>query len=136
MNREQLLSELEFKAARSSGAGGQHVNKVATKILLLFSVANSLALSESEKAMLLEKLSQRVNKEGNLILQCDETRSQFRNKALAIARFLALVDTSLCPVKKRKKTRPSKAADRKRLEAKKKKSQKKASRGKIDLDRG
>ncbi len=136
MNREQLLSELEFKAARSSGAGGQHVNKVATKILLLFSVANSLALSESEKAMLLEKLSQRVNKEGNLILQCDETRSQFRNKALAIARFLALVDTSLRPVKKRKKTRPSKAADRKRLEAKKKKSQKKASRGKIDLDRG
>ena len=95
MNREQIIQELEFKAVRSSGAGGQHVNKVATKIELYFNVRNSNALSYPEKERIKMNLSNRINREGVLLLQCDKSRSQYRNKELVIKRFLELLESSL-----------------------------------------
>ena len=74
MNAEQLISELTFKAVRSSGAGGQNVNKVSSKIELYFDVPASLALNEDQKQILLQKLQTRLTKEGVLMLQCDESR--------------------------------------------------------------
>lgn len=134
MNQSLLLQELQFKAVRSSGAGGQHVNKVSTKIELSFSVANSNALSDPEKERLFLKLGNRLTKAGTLLIQCDESRSQHKNKELAIKRFLTVLKAALKVSKKRKKTKPSRAAIEKRLKAKKKASQTKANRAKPSLD--
>lgn len=134
MNQSLLLQELQFKAVRSSGAGGQHVNKVSTKIELSFSVANSNALSDLERERLFLKLGNRLTKAGTLLIQCDESRSQHKNKELAIKRFLTVLKAALKVSKKRKKTKPSRAAIEKRLKAKKKASQTKANRAKPSLD--
>lgn len=134
MNQSLLLQELQFKAVCSSGAGGQHVNKVSTKIELSFSVANSNALSDLEKERLFLKLGNRLTKAGTLLIQCDESRSQHKNKELAIKRFLTVLKAALKVSKKRKKTKPSRAAIEKRLKAKKKASQTKANRAKPSLD--
>jgi len=134
MNKTDLLKELQFKAVRSSGAGGQHVNKVSTKIELLFDLEASNALSEIEKERIASKLSTRLTKENMLLLQCDESRSQHKNKALVIKRFLETIENALKVPKKRKKTKPSKSAIEKRLKSKKKAAQKKANRAKPDLD--
>ena len=130
MNASEIIKELSFKAIRSSGAGGQHVNKVSSKIELTFNLENSNALSEREKELLKTKLSSRLTKENKLILFCDETRSQHRNKDLAIKRFLELLKTNLIRPKIRRKTKPSKASIKKRLESKKKLSEKKNNRRK------
>ena len=124
----KILSELQFKAVRSSGAGGQHVNKVSSKVLLLFDVESSLGLTTPEKERLLLKLQSRLTKEKQLQLQCDEARSQHKNKALVIKRFLQLVKKALQPTKQRKPTKPSKAVKEKRLLAKKRNAEKKANR--------
>ncbi len=129
-----MVKELRYKAIRSGGAGGQHVNKVSTKIELSFDLAGSNGLSETEKDRLYEKLENRLNKEGSLLLQCDETRSQYRNKELVTQRFLNLLENLLKVQKKRKKTKPSKTAKEKRLRAKQKTAEKKAGRKKPDLD--
>ncbi len=134
MDQVLIIQELQFKAVRSSGAGGQHVNKVSTKIELSFDVSRSKALSDSEKERLLLKLENRLTKEKMLLMQCDESRSQHRNKELVIKRFLETLENALRVPKKRKKTKPSKAAVEKRLKAKKKSSEKKAYRSKPDLD--
>lgn len=134
MNQSLLLQELRFKAVRSSGAGGQHVNKVSTKIEVSFDVENSNALTEKEKERLLLKLESRLTKAGILLLHCDETRSQHKNKERVIKRLFHLLKDALKVPKKRKKTRPSKAAVEKRLKAKKKASQKKVNRAKPSLD--
>ena len=84
---ESLIKELKFKAIRSSGSGGQHVNKVASKVELQFDVQNSSLLNEEEKEILLEKLKNRLSKEGILVLQCGESRSQHKNKTLVIDRL-------------------------------------------------
>ncbi|MEO9571135.1 MAG: alternative ribosome rescue aminoacyl-tRNA hydrolase ArfB [Polaribacter sp.] len=131
MNSSTILKELNFKATRSSGAGGQHVNKVSSKIELTFNLKNSLALSEREKDFLIIKLQSKLTKENKLILFCDETRSQYRNKELAIKRFLELISKNLIKNKNRKATKPSKASIRKRLESKKKLSEKKNNRRKM-----
>jgi len=81
-NKETLLNKLNFKAVRSSGSGGQHVNKVSSKIELSFNLKDSLAFNEEQKQRLLLKLQQRLTKKGILILQCDESRSQHKNKGL------------------------------------------------------
>ena len=128
VDTDKILNELQFKAVRSSGAGGQHVNKVSSKVLLLFDVENSLGLSYPEKERLLLKLQHRLTKDNQLHLQCDEARSQHKNKALVIKRFFQLVKKALQPTKKRKPTKPSKAVKEKRLLAKKKKAEKKANR--------
>lgn len=134
MNTAQLIQELEFKAVRSSGAGGQHVNKVSTKIELSFKLDTSTGLSDKEKERIKSKLANRITKENLILLQCDESRSQHKNKDLAIKRFIALLENALIIPKRRKKTKPSRAAVEKRLHSKRKASQKKANRGKPDLD--
>lgn len=134
LNKEQILKELQFKAIRSSGAGGQHVNKVSSKVELTFNPQPSYGLSDAEKGRLFLKLDARLTKEGLLILQCDEARSQHKNKAIVIKRFFDLLKKSLEVPKKRKPTKPSKSSVEKRLKSKKIDSNKKAYRKKPDLD--
>jgi len=134
MNIEKILKELNFKGIRSSGAGGQHVNKVSSKIELTFDLENSNALSDRDKELLKTKLSSRLTKENNLVLFCDETRSQHRNKNIAIKRFLELLKTNLVRPKNRKKTKPTKGSIKRKTENKKRISVKKALRKKPTLD--
>ena len=134
MDNEAIVKELNFKAIRSSGAGGQHVNKTSSKIELAFDLENSLALTDEEKSILKKKLSSKLSNENQLILFCEETRSQHKNKELAIKRFLELIKESLKKPKKRKPTKPSKAAIEKRLDKKQSNSLKKALRKKPKLD--
>ena len=133
MNTEKLIKELNFKATRSSGAGGQHVNKVSSKIELFFDVENSNVFSEDEKNLLLKNLATRLTKENMLLLTCDESRSQHKNKELVIKRFLEIIKQSLIIPKKRKLTKPSKASIKRKAETKKKQSVKKALRKKPKL---
>ncbi|MFT6870377.1 MAG: ribosome-associated protein [Paraglaciecola sp.] len=134
MNKENIIKELNFKATRSSGAGGQHVNKTSSKIELSFDLANSNSLNENDKNILKAKLASKLTKENVLILFCEETRSQHRNKDLAIKRFLNLIKTNLIRPKKRRTTKPSKGAIKKRVETKKRTSVKKALRKKPKID--
>ena len=134
MDVENILKELNFKAIRSSGAGGQHVNKTSSKIELTFDLENSNSLSDDEKTLLKTKLSSKLTNENVLILFCEETRSQHRNKDLAIKRFLGLIKTNLIRPKRRKKTKPSKGAIKKRLETKQRTSVKKALRKRPKLE--
>ena len=134
MNKEALIKELHFKAIRSSGAGGQHVNKVSSKIELTFDVFNSQHLSINQKETLQEKLANRINKDGVLILFCDESRSQHKNKELAIKRFIALITSSLKRQKVRRATKPSWSSIRRKSENKKKNSVKKTLRKKPRLE--
>ncbi|WP_298947326.1 alternative ribosome rescue aminoacyl-tRNA hydrolase ArfB [uncultured Polaribacter sp.] len=133
MHRENIIKELSFKAIRSSGAGGQHVNKTSSKIELTFDLQNSLSLTESEKLLLKNKLSSKLTKENVLILFCEETRSQHKNKELAIKRFLSLLKTNLTRKKKRKPTKPSRASLKRKAESKQRNSLKKAHRKKPKL---
>ena len=128
MNTENLIKELNFKAIRSSGPGGQHANKVSSKIELTFELKKSTELNEEQKYLLLKNLANRLTKENILILFCDENRSQHKNKEIAIKRFLELIKNGLKKPKDRKATKPSKASIKKRLNTKKKTSLKKSSR--------
>jgi ribosome-associated protein len=103
MNLEGVIGELTFKFSRSGGAGGQHVNKVSSKVLLQWDVALSTAASVEEKAMIFNALANRINKEGILQLECDIDRSQIRNKEIAIDRFKAYSGRRTCASKTRKK---------------------------------
>lgn len=130
----QLISELSFKAVRSSGAGGQHVNKVSSKVELSFSILDSSVLNEEQKERLITKLQPRLTKNQVLLLQCDESRSQHRNKELVISRFLQYIHEGLKVQKKRRPTRIPKSAIKKRLKGKRVVSERKASRRKPNLD--
>ena len=134
MNTIEIIKELNFKGIRSSGAGGQHVNKTSSKIELTFDLENSLSLSDNEKELLKTKLSNKLTKDNNLILFCEESRSQHRNKDLAIKRFLELLRVNLIRPKKRRPTKPSKSSVRKNAEKKKRTSVKKTLRKKPGLD--
>jgi len=129
-----LIQELQFKAVRSSGAGGQHVNKVSSKIELSFDLLNSQIFSEAKKARLLAKLQHRLTNNGVLLMQCGESRSQHKNKELIIKRFLGLIKSSLIIPKKRIPTKIPKSVIRKRLKNKRNLADKKANRRKPDLD--
>ncbi len=129
-NADLLHAELKFKAVRSSGKGGQHVNKVSSKIELYFKVKKSLQFNEEQKEMILEKLSNRINADGILILESQETRSQLRNKEIAIEKFDELISKALQKRKKRIKSKPSAAVVARRLEGKKMISEKKHLRSK------
>ena len=128
MNKTQLYTELDFKAVRSSGAGGQNVNKVSTKVILNWNSLTSSGLTENETVRIQEKLANRINKEGVLILECDETRSQLKNKELVTKRFFYLLENTLIVAKKRIATKIPKAVIRKRLNDKKINSEKKQNR--------
>ena len=119
MNIENLLKELKFKAVRSSGAGGQHVNKVSSKVELIFDLQNSSEFSEDEKIVLLKNLQTKLTKENILLLSCDESRSQHKNKELVIERFFVIIKTGLKVPKKRKATKPTKSSIQKRIDKKK-----------------
>jgi ribosome-associated protein len=124
----EFLPELQFQTARSSGPGGQNVNKVESKVELRFRPAASALLSEEQKQRLLEKLASRLTSEGDLIVTSQEDRSQSRNRELALQKFYELLTKALHRPKARKATKPSAGAVRKRLESKKKNSEKKANR--------
>jgi len=134
LNADLLLSELTFKAVRSSGAGGQHINKVSSKVMLSFNVLKSEGLTEEEKELLLQNLKTRLTKDYLLILNSGESRSQHKNKELVINRFLSLIQESLVVPKKRLPTRIPKGVIKKRLEDKQKLSIKKTSRKKPNLE--
>lgn len=134
MQSETLIKEFIFKATRSSGPGGQHVNKTASKIELSFNVYSSEGLSALEKDRLKSKLYSRISNEGTLTIYCSETRSQHRNKAIAIERMLELLKLNLIVAKPRKKTRPTKSGIERRLRQKKTQALKKSNRRTPEID--
>lgn len=134
MDSEKILREIIFKAVRSGGPGGQHVNKTASKVEVKFNIKDTQALSEKEKEKLFDKLSTRITSEGILKLSCSETRSQHRNKAIVIDRLFDLIKIKLKNTKLRKKTKPSKNAIEKRLISKKNQALKKVNRRPPKID--
>lgn len=133
MNVEIISSELNFKAVRSSGAGGQNVNKVSSKIVLIFDVATSQGVTDEERILLHTKLKTKISQENLLILTCDEDRSQFKNKKIIIKRFFEMLEKALVKSKIRKVTKISKGANEKRIQEKKKAGEIKAGRKKLDF---
>ena len=134
MHTDQILKELSIKAVRSKGPGGQHVNKTSTQVQLHFNIAESLAFTEDEKQRIQKKLSNKINVQGNLVLSCGETRSQFQNKAKVIQRLFVLLEAALKKNKPRKASKPSKTAIEKRLKSKRVQALKKTNRKKTNWD--
>jgi ribosome-associated protein len=126
----ELGFEIRYKTSRSSGAGGQNVNKVSTKVELIFYVEASRILTEEQKQMIRERLGNRIRKDGAIHLTSQEARTQMGNKEIVTERFFALIEKALTPVKKRKKKKVSPAEKEKRLKEKKDRSQKKELRRK------
>lgn len=131
LRNRNILTELIFSATRSSGPGGQNVNKVNSRVELRFLVKDSHCLSDDEKLKISEKLKKKINSEGYLIIVCQTERSQFRNKELVTEKFFKLIEKALEPEKIRKKVSVSKAEKEKRLKEKKIISEKKELRKKI-----
>ncbi len=129
-----ILSELQFKAVRSGGPGGQHANKVSSKVEVTFDIHNSKGLTERERNRLDLKLKSKLSKNGVLLLQCDESRSQHKNKSIVVKRVFALLEKALIQPKRRKPSKPSRSSVEKRLKSKKKAALKKANRSKPHLD--
>jgi ribosome-associated protein len=124
MNAEELKqrnfeSEFVYSASRSSGPGGQNVNKVNTKVELRLHMRNTSLFSDSEKALLFEKLKNRINSEGELILVSQAERTMMQNKAAVTEKFFELVSKALTIQKKRRATKPTHASKIKRLDEKK-----------------
>ena len=119
MNKEIVISELKLKAVRSSGAGGQNVNKVSSKVVLTFDLNSSLGLTEEEKEYLKERIAIRLTQDFILMLNCDEDRSQLKNKEIVIKRFLTILTNGLKKPKIRKETRIPKSVKEKRIKEKK-----------------
>ena len=120
-----LASEIDFTTSRSSGPGGQNVNKVNTKVTLKFNIAGSNLLTQEEKDVLLQKLHSRITTEGVLLLTSQDKRSQLDNKEAVIEKFNLLVRKAFEKKKARKPTKPSKTAVQKRIKSKKEHSEKK-----------
>lgn len=126
-------NEYYFKTSRSSGKGGQHVNKTESRVSLFFDLENSELLTVEEKKRMIPKLKNRLNERNVLQIDVEESRSQQRNKEIAIKRFLNIFVESQKPPKKRKVTKPNKAAIKRRLKAKKKNSEIKQNRRKDNI---
>jgi ribosome-associated protein len=122
------LSEIGFRTSRSGGPGGQNVNKLETRVELLFDLFNSPSLSPIQRTLIITNLKNRIDESGVLRISVQDTRSQFQNKALAVDRFVSLLRFALRPRKKRRKTRPSESSRQKRLESKRRLSEKKRRR--------
>lgn len=127
-----LENEVQFTASRSSGAGGQNVNKVNTKIELRFNVLTSLLLTEEEKVIVSIKLKTQINNEGELIITSQDARSQLQNKKNAVEKFYEVLAKALTKRKKRKPTAPSAGSKEKRLQSKRRTSEKKDLRKKLE----
>lgn len=133
MEIPKIITELQYKAVRSSGAGGQNVNKVSSKVVLSFDLRNSQALSDEEKLLIETNLASRLTADLVLILQCDEDRSQLKNKEIVTKRFLDLIKKGLFVPKIRKATKVPKSVIKKRIKDKKNLSDLKKSRRKPDF---
>ena len=134
METQKIISELQYKAVRSSGAGGQNVNKVSSKVVLTFDLNASNALTEEEKERIQLKLASRLTSENILILNCNEDRSQLKNKSIVTKRFLELIKNALVIQKIRKATKIPKSVIRKRIKDKKNVSEIKQNRRKPTHD--
>lgn len=134
MELAKIITELSYKAVRSSGAGGQNVNKVSSKVVLTFDLKTSQGLSDDEKALAEKNLSTRLTAENVLILNCDEDRSQLKNKEIATKRFLELLQKALIVPKKRKPTKVPRRVIEKRIKAKRNTSEIKSARKKPNVD--
>jgi ribosome-associated protein len=132
MDKDIILKELNYSAVRAGGPGGQHVNKVATKVVLTFDLSNSSGLTDEEKAKLQHTLKNKLSKEGLLILTSYDSRSQYKNKELVTLKLFKLLQRGLLKPKERRATKPTRSSVLNRLEAKKKKAQIKHLRKKLD----
>ena len=126
--------ELDVRVSRSSGAGGQHVNKTSSRVEIFWNVLESRALDDAQRSRLREKLASRLTSDGSIRVVASDMRSQSRNRELAEERLADLVRRALIIPKKRRATKPSRAAKEARLESKKRHSTKKAERGKKSFD--
>ncbi|KGE15368.1 alternative ribosome rescue aminoacyl-tRNA hydrolase ArfB [Sphingobacterium deserti] len=134
IDHTSLIKEVIFNTSRSGGAGGQHVNKVESKVSLHWNPFSSKVITEDQRERLKHKLANRLSKDGFMQLDASDTRSQIKNKEIVIARFLTLIEQALKTEKKRVPTRVPKSEILNRLDRKKRNALKKSSRGKIDLD--
>lgn len=128
MNETLVIKETRFKAIRSGGPGGQHANKVSSKVVGIFDLEGSRALSDSEKLRIKSRLGHRLSAEGELKLSCDSSRSQHKNKAVAAERLIGLLRGALKEQRKRVPTKVSRNEKARRLESKRKQSEKKERR--------
>ncbi|HET7321106.1 MAG TPA: alternative ribosome rescue aminoacyl-tRNA hydrolase ArfB [Longimicrobiaceae bacterium] len=127
-------AELSYRASRSGGPGGQHVNTSSTRVEVVWNVAESPSLSDAQRARLMRKLSNRINAEGELVLAASDSRSQHQNKEAVTERLVELVAEALRVPKKRKKTKPTRASRERRLKAKKRRSEIKRLRGAVPVE--
>lgn len=127
-------SELDVRVSRSSGAGGQHVNKTSSRVEIFWNILTSRALDETQRTRLRDKLSSRLTSDGSIRVVASDMRSQTRNRELAEQRLVELVRRALIVPKKRRATRPTRASKEARLESKKRHSTKKADRRKTSFD--
>ena len=134
MHEDRIRKEITYSAVPSGGPGGQHANKVSSKVILRFDIPGSEGLTLEEKELLLTSLATKLNAEGHLLLSCDESRSQHQNKEIVTKRFLEVLQSAVAPKKKRIPTKAGKATKARRMEKKKKQAFKKALRRKPDLE--
>jgi ribosome-associated protein len=127
-------NELDVRVSRSSGAGGQHVNKTSSRVEIFWNITASRALSEEERSRLLEKLSSKLTTEGSVRVVASDMRSQSRNRDLAEERLAELVRRALIIPRKRRPTKPTKASKEARLEEKKRQARKKRDRQQKSFD--
>jgi ribosome-associated protein len=131
ININGLIEELTFKTSRSSGKGGQHVNKVSTKVQLIFKIAASAILSSEDKNLIYNRLYNKINKNGEIQIASSNKRSQLDNKNNAIEKFLRIINNALEPVETRIDTQPTISSKIKRITVKKVQSKKKELRKRI-----